>query len=269
MNPPHLYLGREKHDELVTHPYASPCLADFSSLPPLLFQAGGGEVLRDEIVLTAQRASSAGVDVELDVFMASFHVFQGQFASVRALISPHVGSSSLHPCFVKLILFSESHSLHQDRSISRCDPLSSHVDFAPSTTYRSRFQQGRQSAQNRIHRPNYILSLPRSHAHSARRKSLQPSVRLHRRARHTSTDRFTRMRASSRSKSRRGERGRGERGWRASGRGDENLDACEEGAEGEIIDLWLFGSLVCLRYCAVLSIVALYIASLYTRVSDR
>ena len=79
MNPPHLYLGAKEHDTLVVHPYASACAADLSSLPPLLFQSGGGEVLRDEIVLTAQRAAAAGVEVQLDIYMASFHVFQGEF----------------------------------------------------------------------------------------------------------------------------------------------------------------------------------------------
>lgn len=130
MNPPHLYLGREAHDTLVVHPYASPIIADLSSLPPLLFQAGGGEVLRDEIVLTAQRAASAGVQVELDVFMGTFHVFQGRRALLLRIDT-------------KLIAVTFTDSIYQNRSISSRPPLNQSMDRTTTSTDSSRFQQDR------------------------------------------------------------------------------------------------------------------------------
>lgn len=77
MNPAHLFLGHEKHAELVAHPYVTVAAADLSGLPPLLIQIGGGEGLRDECVLLAQRAETAGVNVTAEIYDESFHVFQG------------------------------------------------------------------------------------------------------------------------------------------------------------------------------------------------
>lgn len=67
MNPIALYLG-EKTEEYLTHPYASPLFGDFKGLPPLLIQAGDAEVLRDEIKLLAHKASSAGMQVMLELY---------------------------------------------------------------------------------------------------------------------------------------------------------------------------------------------------------
>lgn len=67
MNPIALYLG-EKTEEYLTHPYASPLFGDFKGLPPLLIQAGDAEVLRDEIKLLTHKASSAGVQVMLELY---------------------------------------------------------------------------------------------------------------------------------------------------------------------------------------------------------
>ncbi|MDX1649111.1 MAG: alpha/beta hydrolase [Myxococcota bacterium] len=50
--------------------------ADLRGLPPLLVQAGGGEVLLDAIRAFAAHAEAAGVDVELRVWDALFHDFQ-------------------------------------------------------------------------------------------------------------------------------------------------------------------------------------------------
>ena len=49
---------------------------DYGSLPPILIQAGGNEILLDDSVRAAERAKDAGVDVELQIFENMSHVFQ-------------------------------------------------------------------------------------------------------------------------------------------------------------------------------------------------
>ena len=68
-----LYAGKNSRK----NPYISPLYAEFEGLPPLLIQAGGIEVLRDEAVLLAERAITSGVDVTLEVFEGMTHLFQG------------------------------------------------------------------------------------------------------------------------------------------------------------------------------------------------
>jgi len=58
------------------HPYASPLFADLKGLPPVMLQAAGDEVLRDDSVMFAAALRSAGVPVELDVWPGLFHVFE-------------------------------------------------------------------------------------------------------------------------------------------------------------------------------------------------
>jgi hypothetical protein len=67
MNPIALYLG-ENIEMYLTHPYASPLFGDFKDLPPLLIQAGDAEVLRDEILLLAHKATLAGVQVRHELY---------------------------------------------------------------------------------------------------------------------------------------------------------------------------------------------------------
>lgn len=67
MNPIALYLG-ENLEMYLTHPYASPLFGDFKDLPPLLIQAGDAEVLRDEIILLAHKATLAGVQVRQELY---------------------------------------------------------------------------------------------------------------------------------------------------------------------------------------------------------
>lgn len=57
------------------HPYASPLLGDLTGLPPLLFQVGEDEVLRDDSTRFAQKALAAGVPVRLRVEKGMFHCF--------------------------------------------------------------------------------------------------------------------------------------------------------------------------------------------------
>jgi monoterpene epsilon-lactone hydrolase len=53
----------------------SPLYADLHGLPPLLVQAGGAEVLVDQIRAFADRARTAGVDVTLSVYDDMVHVW--------------------------------------------------------------------------------------------------------------------------------------------------------------------------------------------------
>lgn len=61
---------------LVTHPHVSPLFGEFAGLPPLLIQVGSSELLRDEAIRAAERARDAGVDVELELWPDTPHVFQ-------------------------------------------------------------------------------------------------------------------------------------------------------------------------------------------------
>lgn len=60
----------------VKHPYASPLFADLKGLPPVMLQAAGDEILRDDSVRLAAALREAGVKVELDVWPGLFHVFE-------------------------------------------------------------------------------------------------------------------------------------------------------------------------------------------------
>jgi acetyl esterase/lipase len=65
--------GADPHQSLL-----SPAIhADLTGLPPLLLQAGTNEVLLDDSTRMAARATTAGVDVILDVTANVPHVFQG------------------------------------------------------------------------------------------------------------------------------------------------------------------------------------------------
>lgn len=58
------------------HPYASPLFGDLKGLPPIMLQAAGDEVLRDDSVRLAAAIREAGGKVELDVWPGLFHVFE-------------------------------------------------------------------------------------------------------------------------------------------------------------------------------------------------
>ncbi|MDV2480701.1 alpha/beta hydrolase [Methanoculleus sp. Wushi-C6] len=62
-------------------PLASPLYADLSGLPPLMVQAGGGEVLIDGICAFVSTARLQGVPVTFDVAEGMFHCWQA-FAAV-------------------------------------------------------------------------------------------------------------------------------------------------------------------------------------------
>jgi monoterpene epsilon-lactone hydrolase len=54
---------------------SSPVYADLDGLPPLLIHVGDEEVLLDDSVLLAERATAAGVDATLEVWPEMFHVW--------------------------------------------------------------------------------------------------------------------------------------------------------------------------------------------------
>lgn len=62
--------------DLYTHPEVSPLFGEFKGFPPLFFQAGSNELLRDEATRAAAKAWEAGVDVELELWPKAVHVFQ-------------------------------------------------------------------------------------------------------------------------------------------------------------------------------------------------
>jgi acetyl esterase/lipase len=63
--------GRRPEDE----PMLSPLTADLSRLPPLLIQAGTGDLAVDESQQLAARATEHGVDARLELYPVSTHVF--------------------------------------------------------------------------------------------------------------------------------------------------------------------------------------------------
>jgi monoterpene epsilon-lactone hydrolase len=70
---------------------ASPLYADLTGLPPLLIQVGDRETVLDDSVMFAEKARTAGVDVELQVWDGMIHVFQ-MFAAELAEGRRAIGS---------------------------------------------------------------------------------------------------------------------------------------------------------------------------------
>ncbi len=54
--------------ELLGHPHVSPVYGDYRGMPPLLFQVGSTEILRDDSIRVAEQARAAGVRVEVEVW---------------------------------------------------------------------------------------------------------------------------------------------------------------------------------------------------------
>jgi acetyl esterase/lipase len=79
------YLG----DQVPINPLASPLFGDLTGLPPMLIQVGEGEVLLDEAIAFADKASHAGVRVMRDVWPEMIHVwhrFAAQLDEARVAI---------------------------------------------------------------------------------------------------------------------------------------------------------------------------------------
>lgn len=71
--------------ELHGQPTVSPLFGRFDGLPPLLFQVGSTEMLLDDSVRAAAKASAAGVPVHLEIWQRLPHVFQMIAALPQAL----------------------------------------------------------------------------------------------------------------------------------------------------------------------------------------
>jgi acetyl esterase/lipase len=65
-------------------PLASPLFGDLSALPPLLIQVGSDERLLDDARRYAERAASAGSQVQLEVWEGMHHVFQVDVAHLQS-----------------------------------------------------------------------------------------------------------------------------------------------------------------------------------------
>lgn len=65
-------------------PAASPLCADLSGLPPIRVHVGDDEVLLDDSVRFVDRALTAGVDVQLDVWEGMVHGFPGSVGQLSA-----------------------------------------------------------------------------------------------------------------------------------------------------------------------------------------
>jgi acetyl esterase/lipase len=65
------YLG----DTHYSNPLASPMYSEPTGLPPLLIQVGTHELLHDDAIVFAEKAATAGVDVELEIWEDMFHVW--------------------------------------------------------------------------------------------------------------------------------------------------------------------------------------------------
>ena len=68
LNPILCLLGPEGISKYLTHPYASPLFGALEGLPPMLIQSGDAEVLRDEALLLAHKATLAGVNVRHEIY---------------------------------------------------------------------------------------------------------------------------------------------------------------------------------------------------------
>jgi len=64
------------------NPYISPLFADTNDLPPLFMQVGEREILLDDTLRFAEKATASGVPVTLDVWPEMFHSWQ--------LFAPHM-----------------------------------------------------------------------------------------------------------------------------------------------------------------------------------
>jgi monoterpene epsilon-lactone hydrolase len=74
-----------------TDPEVSPLFGDFHGFPPLLFQVGSTELLRDEATRAADKAFAAGVDVECELWPGALHAFQlAEFLPEARLAIDHI-----------------------------------------------------------------------------------------------------------------------------------------------------------------------------------
>jgi acetyl esterase/lipase len=76
--------------EAVLEPAVSPLFGNWSRLPPILFQAGDDEMLRDDALRAAARASAAGVAIEAEIWAHMAHVWHVMGLPQSEAASAHV-----------------------------------------------------------------------------------------------------------------------------------------------------------------------------------
>jgi len=84
-------------------PLASPVLADYSGIPPLLLQVGDFEVIRDDSIRVATRAEEHGVQVQLEVWPDMVHVFRSPRTAGES------GGDRQHRCIHKISSTIDTH----------------------------------------------------------------------------------------------------------------------------------------------------------------
>lgn len=65
------------------NPLASPVFANLAGLPPIMIQAGSGELLRDDILGFVEKATQSGVKVEFELWEGMFHCWQVFAADIK------------------------------------------------------------------------------------------------------------------------------------------------------------------------------------------
>jgi monoterpene epsilon-lactone hydrolase len=78
------WIRSHARDPQIGTPTLTPLAADLRGLPPLLIQAGGAEILLDQITSFAESARASGVDVTFTVYPDMFHDFQMMASLVPA-----------------------------------------------------------------------------------------------------------------------------------------------------------------------------------------
>jgi epsilon-lactone hydrolase len=98
----HYYIGADDPK----NPIASPIYADLGGLPPLLIHVGDHEILLSDSVRIAERAQSAGVEIQLDIWPEMWHVFHAwadmpeanqAVDQIGAWIRARLPKSRIHP----------------------------------------------------------------------------------------------------------------------------------------------------------------------------
>ena len=93
-----LWVSNYMGDADLKSPYASPIFADLQGLPPIYIQVGTDEILLDDSVRFAQRATEQGSPVRIEIYSRYFHVFQGFF---RILYKARIANRRLADFLVK------------------------------------------------------------------------------------------------------------------------------------------------------------------------
>jgi acetyl esterase/lipase len=62
-------------EQATNDPLISPALGNYKGLPPLMFEVGSTEIMRDHSILSAENARKEGVDVQLTISPKSPHAY--------------------------------------------------------------------------------------------------------------------------------------------------------------------------------------------------